>query len=109
MRFVWLLLFAFAHAGGQYPDGAMHTWFDTLMSGKGLCCSFADGRTVDDPDVSMDGDHYRVRVDGNWIDVPDNAVVTPNGGNKFGRAVVWPYIDSDGITRIRCFMPGALI
>ena len=34
--------------------------------------------------------HYRVRLNGEWIVVPDNAVVTEP--NKFGPAVVWPYM-----------------
>jgi hypothetical protein len=37
--------------------------------------------------------------------VPDAAVVTEP--NRFGPAVVWPYQDRDGTTRIRCFIPGA--
>lgn len=98
---------------GNYPDGALHSWFDKLASGKGLCCSFADGRTVSDVDWDTggqnqslaEGAHYRVRLDGQWLDVPDSAVVTEP--NKFGPAVVWPYSDEHGQTAIRCFLPGA--
>jgi hypothetical protein len=99
--------FAGAADDGRYAqrDPAIHAWFDKLASGKGLCCSFADGRTVDDPDVDSDGNHYRVRVDGVWYDVPPNALVTEP--NKFGQAVVWPYKDAEGNTQIRCFLPGA--
>ena len=46
--------------------------------------------------------HYRLRLNGEWIVVPDNAVVTEP--NKFGPAVVWPYMGTDGQTQIR---PGA--
>jgi hypothetical protein len=49
--------------------------------------------------------HYRARVDGEWIDVPDEAVVTEP--NKYGGAVVRSYKDSDGKMQIRCFLPGA--
>lgn len=96
-----------AHDDGRFgaADPLMHAWFDHLASGKGLCCSFADGRTVDDPDVDADGNHYRVRIDGQWIVVPDDAVITEP--NKYGQAVVWPYQDADGKTQIRCFLPGA--
>jgi hypothetical protein len=52
----------------------------------------------------IDG-HYRVRIQGEWIVVPDAAVVTEP--NRFGPAVVWPYNDRYGNTQIRCFMPGA--
>jgi hypothetical protein len=27
--------------------------------------------------------------------------------NRFGPAVVWPYLDANGTTQIRCFLPGA--
>jgi hypothetical protein len=27
--------------------------------------------------------------------------------NKYGPAVVWPYMDANGATQIRCFLPGA--
>lgn len=90
---------------GKYADNPLHAWFDKLSSGKGLCCSFADGRTVDDPDVDTDGSHYKVRVDGVWYIVPDEALITEP--NKYGKAVVWPYVDYEGKTQIRCFLPGA--
>jgi len=98
-----------AHDSGQYAgvDPALHAWFDKLASGKGLCCSFADGVAVEDVDWDTGGagGRYRVRLDGRWIEVPDAALVTEP--NKFGRAVVWPYQDSSGSTQIRCFLPGA--
>ena len=48
---------------------------------------------------------YRVRLKGEWIDVPPNAIVKEP--NRYGPAVVWPYQDVDGKTKIRCFLPGA--
>jgi hypothetical protein len=97
---------------GRYEagDSALHRWFDQLASGKGLCCSFVDGSKVEDVDWDTqrdaDGDvHYRVRLNGQWLDVPDVAVVKEP--NKFGPAVVWPYEDATGRTQIRCFIPGA--
>jgi hypothetical protein len=94
-----------AHDDGRYADSPLKTWFDQLASGKGLCCSFADGATVEDVDWDTQNGRYRVRLDGQWVVVPDVAVVTEP--NKFGPAVVWPYKDSDGATQIRCFMPGS--
>lgn len=80
-------------------------WFNTLTNQKGgLCCSMADGFSVDDPQWDRNGDHYRVFLDGQWFDVPEQAVVS--GGNRIGRAIVWP-VKSEGVTFIRCFMPGA--
>jgi hypothetical protein len=86
-------------------DPKLHAWFDHLASGKGLCCSFADGVSIQDVNWDTQEGHYRVRLYGEWILVPDDAVVTEP--NKFGLAVVWPYMDTDGQTRIRCFLPGS--
>jgi hypothetical protein len=97
---------------GRYRDAPLHEWFERLASGKGLCCSFADGYMVEDADWDTKNGHYRVRVpkalnskDMVWIDVPDEAVITEP--NKAGRTMVWPlYIY--GALSIRCFMPGSM-
>jgi hypothetical protein len=96
---------AFARDDGRYANDPLKSWFDQLASGRGLCCSFADGFSIQDVDWDTVDGHYRVRLNGAWIDVPDSAVVTEP--NRFGPAVVWPYLDSDGNTQIRCFLPGA--
>ena len=90
---------------GKYINSPLHSWFNSLGSGKGLCCSFADGRTVEDPDWGTDNKGYWVKVDGFRVSVPNDAVVTVP--NKFGKAVVWPYSGGDGPPLIRCFLPGA--
>ena len=96
----------FAHDDGRFANSPLKTWFDQLASGKGLCCSFADGVSVQDVDWDATNDgRYRVRLDGQWVIVPDAAVVTEP--NRFGPAVVWPYQDMNGVTQIRCFIPGA--
>lgn len=89
---------------GDYAGSPLHAWFDKLSSGKGLCCSFADGQQINDVDWDVKDGHYRVHLGKEWIDVPDNALVTVP--NKFGPAVVWPY-DGGGYTAIRCFLPGS--
>jgi hypothetical protein len=94
-----------AHDDGRFADSPLKPWFDRLASGKGLCCSFADGVKVENVDWDTQQGHYRVRLNGQWVLVPDAAVVTEP--NRYGPAVVWPYKDSDGTTLIRCFMPGA--
>ena len=96
---------------GQWAANSLKSWFDKLSSGKGLCCSVADGRTLDDPDWSMDGDTtnysgYRVRVDGVWFQVPKDAVVVGEP-NRYGPAIVWPFEDLSGKMQIRCFLPSA--
>lgn len=118
-----------AHArdlDGKYANSPLKQWFDQLASGRGLCCSFADGVSIKDVDWDTQCDtagygattkfgeyaltagrhcYYRVRLDGRWIIVPAEALVTVP--NKFGPAVVWPYQDITGETQIRCFLPGA--
>jgi hypothetical protein len=85
-------------------DPALHAWFDKLSSGKGLCCSFADGVKVDDPDVDMRDNHYFVRIEGAWIKVDDSALILEP--NQARHAIVWPYKNAGGETLIRCFIPG---
>ena len=94
-----------ARDDGRYANDPLKFWFDDLASGKGACCSFADGVSIQDVDWDTQNGKYRVRLYGDWIIVPDNAVVTEP--NKFGPAVVWPYMDAKGMTQIRCFLPGA--
>jgi len=94
-----------ARDDGRYANEPLHAWFDQLASGKGLCCSFADGVKVEDVDWDTLDGRYRVRLHGQWILVPETALVTEP--NKFGPAVVWPYMDAEGTTQIRCFLPGA--
>jgi hypothetical protein len=94
-----------ARDDGRYANEPLHAWFDQLASSKGLCCSFADGVKVEDVDWDTQDGRYRVRLHGQWIFVPESALVTEP--NRFGPAVVWPYMDTDGATQIRCFLPGA--
>lgn len=102
LRVGWLILFAvlliaggFAHArdlDGRYAQSPLKEWFDGLKSGKGPCCSDADGSAVSDADWRVKGGHYQVRldvsrvaptIDMQWIDVPDEAVITePNLADK---------------------------
>ena len=95
----------FARDDGRFADSPLKPWFDRLTSGQGLCCSFADGVKVENVDWDTDNGRYRVRLDGQWIIVPDSALITEP--NRYGPAVVWPYRDADGTTQIRCFLPGA--
>jgi len=92
---------------GQYANSTpeMKAWFDGLRSGKGPCCSDADGSAVSDVDWETRNGHYRVRIDSEWVDVPDEAVITEP--NRVGRTMVWPMRGYLGIS-IRCFMPGSM-
>ena len=91
------------HYAAQNPE--LHKWFESLRSGKGPCCSDADGTAVSDVDWETANGHYRVRLDNEWIDVPDDAVITEP--NRIGRTMVWPIRGYLGIS-IRCFMPGSM-
>jgi hypothetical protein len=99
--------FGYARDRGQFANAnaELKAWFDGLKSGKGPCCSDADGTVVSDVDWQSGNGHYRVRLDGEWVDVPDEAVVTEP--NRVGRTMVWPLRGYLGLT-IRCFMPGSM-
>ena len=94
-----------ARDDGRYANSPHKQWFDSLKSGKGPCCSDADGYAVSDPDWESKSGHYRVRIEGEWHDVPDDAVITEP--NRVGRTMVWPIKGWGGLT-IRCFMPGSM-
>ena len=90
---------------GRFANSPLKQWFDSLRSGKGPCCSDADGFALSDVDWESGNGHYRVRVDGEWHDVPDDAVITEP--NRVGRTMVWPIRGYQGLS-IRCFMPGSM-
>lgn len=103
---------AFPKDDGRFANSPLKSWFDSLANKNGgLCCSFADGVSVQDVDwdtlgpTTDDQSGYRVRLNGVWLNVPKTAVVEQP--NKFGPAVVWPYQDTNGVTQIRCFIPGS--
>ena len=96
---------AIARDDGRYSASPLKPWFDSLKSGKGPCCSDADGFAVMDPDWESKDGHYRVRIEGEWIVVPDDAVITEP--NRAGRTMVWPIKETLG-TSIRCFLPGSM-
>ncbi len=89
----------------RYAHSPLKQWFDSLKSGKGPCCSDADGSAVSDVDWESSSGHCRVRIEGEWHDVPDDAVITEP--NRVGRTMVWPIRGYQGLT-IRCFMPGSM-
>ena len=90
---------------GRYANSPLKEWFDSMRSGKGPCCSDADGTAVSDVDWESGNGHYRVRLEGDWVDVPDEAVITEP--NRVGLTMVWPIRGYSGLT-IRCFMPDSM-
>ena len=107
-----LLVWHFAAHAHDHNRPELNSWFESLKSGKGPCCSYTDGVAVADPDwVSKDGG-YRVRLYGQWWDVPPEAVIA--GPNLTRRTIAWPvYEYLDGmparVTDIRCFIPGPMM
>lgn len=109
----------YARDRGQFVNTSaeLKAWFDGLRSGKGPCCSDADGSAISDSDWDSKDGHYRVRVprlgymiEGQqqelvWVDVPEEAVISEP--NRVGRTMVWPIYGYMGVT-IRCFMPGSM-
>jgi hypothetical protein len=108
-----LIVFAIAMSALAVHDARAHDhnhpelngWYQSLHSGKGPCCDGSEATRVDDADWESKNGHYRVRIDGEWVDVPDEAVV--DGPNRAGRTMVWPYY-LDGHPKARCFMPGSM-
>ena len=104
---------------GRYANSPLKGWFDSLHSGKGPCCSDADGTVVTNADWESKDGHYRVRITEEWIrqhygissfksdwyDVPEEAVITEP--NLFGQTMVWPMLYPSGVV-IRCFIVGSL-
>lgn len=102
-----------AHArdpDGRYAGSPNKAWFDGLRSGRGPCCSDADGTAIANADWDSLNGHYRVRIPSSpggapeWVDVPAEAVL--GEPNKDGRTIVWPVYGYSGVS-IRCFIAGA--
>jgi hypothetical protein len=83
-----LAVFLFASAAAQdgYYGVGHDKWHQNFYSklkrndGQGSCCNLMDCRPTQS---RMVGDHYEVKVDGEWIPVPNdkiNNVVAPDGG-----------------------------
>ena len=91
---------------GRYANSPLKPWFDSLKNKQSVpCCDTADGLRLEDVDWESTGKSYRVRINGQWYDVPDEAVLEQP--NKLGPAVVWPTQTASGKVQIRCFIAGA--
>jgi len=95
-----------ARDDGRYANSPLKGWFESLHSkAGGPCCANADGTALDEVDWDTRSGHYRVRLQGEWIEVPDATVITEP--NRAGRTMVWSYY-VNGRAVIRCFMPGSM-
>jgi hypothetical protein len=95
---------------GQYRgvDPTLRQWVEGLKDKGGQgCCDDADGYPTE-YEWDIAGKRYKVRIDGEWYVVPDEAVI--DGPNRLGYATVWYWaqweIDGSLIPHIRCFLPG---
>ena len=76
-------LFGSAAAHEGYYGVGHDKWHHSKLKrndGRGSCCNLMDCRPTQS---RMLGDHYEVKVDGEWIQVPNdkiNNVVAPDGG-----------------------------
>lgn len=105
---LWILFAGLAHAHDpKRPE--LDGWFNGLQSAaSGLCCNRTEARELDDSDWDTKDNHYRVRLNGNWLDVPERAVVKER--NLVGRALVWVHFGytPQRVLTIRCFLPGTM-
>jgi hypothetical protein len=97
---------AFGRDDGRYSKSPLKPWFESLESEFGQCCTNADGYIVSDPDWESDRGRYRVHIDGEWVIVPNGAVITRP--NLAGHTMVWKYY-IDGHPRVRCSIPGSMM
>lgn len=82
----------------------LNGWLKSLHSkAKTWCCDGNDTDTIEDWDTK--GGRYRVKWQGLWYDVPDDALV--EGPNKSGAPLLWMSKGYMAPT-VRCFMPGTL-
>jgi hypothetical protein len=111
------LFFVLAQPAGAADHGQLgptspevKAWAATLENKlREGCCSTADGWKPEEVEYDMKGNKYRVKIDGEWYEVPSDAVV--DVPNRFGFAVVWYYRSwlngNKPSVSIRCFIPGA--
>lgn len=99
---------AYAMDRGQWTDAPLHAWFEKLQSGRGLCCSFADGRTVEGSDWGTGKPDVITMTDmasGYAFQNVETGRVPPE--------LYWVIIDGEKLfkngadqTEIRCFIAG---
>ena len=81
------------------PD--IHAWFKSVIAPNSVpCWMSSDGHRTS---YDVRGGAYWVPIEGQWIQVPDRAVIRDQG-NPIGEAVVW-YVHHRGSIIISCFVP----
>ena len=91
--------------GHDHANPEITQWIKGLKNKEGDgCCDTADGYPAEARWDAKEG-RYNVFIKGQWIEVPDSAVLT--GPNKLGYAMEWHYY-INGRPVVRCFLPGTL-
>jgi hypothetical protein len=99
-----------AHQAGRHRivthPSPLKSWFESLHSkGGSPCCADADGTAIADADWDTRNGRYRMRLMGEWIDVPGDTVITePNRGGRI--MVCRMTVRGHAVTR--CIMPGSM-
>lgn len=99
----WLLLLLLLVAPALAHDGPNGDWFKGLRNTNKLpCCDVVDGQRLEDADWrTTDNGEYQVKIKGEWITVPEEAVLNPKN-RPIDYAVVWIYQG-----KITCFLVGS--
>jgi hypothetical protein len=99
-----LLFVTVPGAAHDHTQPGIKSWIKSLKNKQHVpCCDTADGYPPEAV-VDMGGNRYRVKIKGEWYDVPDHALLTEP--NRLGYPVVW-YVHENGRPLIVCFLPGA--
>ncbi len=97
---------AFAASAAPPPEAnpAFSEWFNSLQrpDGGGSCCSVTTDCRI--TEFRRDGDHYQAVYNGDWVNVPERAVLHRRD-NPLGRAVLCA-MKSGRQVHIFCFVPG---
>jgi hypothetical protein len=102
--FVATKSYAFDSEKYMNVDPNVRQWFKNQRSPHGVpCCDVADGHQTE-YDMRPDN-HYWVPIEGEWRQVPSEAVIY-NAGNPVGEAIVWYVRQGPDAVYIRCFVPG---
>jgi hypothetical protein len=72
-------------AGSRSGGTRLSIGLTICTSSNGKCCSFADGLSSSDIEWDTEDGHYRVRLHGEWVNVPNSSVVTE--ANRYVPAV----------------------
>ena len=106
-----------APSQGKAPERADPTlapWFRSLTNPNHLglsCCAEADGHILHDEDWRTVGNHYSIRIAGEWWDVPPQAVLDHVGNPTGGAVAFYPAANDAGadygpgnVPNIYCFV-----